>query len=119
MAKPHQAADVAVARTSHAILSHFTVHQATHPQRAIGFNPTQPGETALFDQLRGEGVIQQASPGLFWVDETRLAARQVAAATRVATASAVVGLLFAGVGLLQARRRRQIARRRAQAASLN
>ena len=97
-------ADVAVARTPRAILAHFTVHQATGPQRAMGFNPTQPGEIVLFERLRAQGVIREASPKLFYVDEDRLAARQAEAAMRVAGASAVAGLLIIGYSLLRRRR---------------
>jgi hypothetical protein len=109
MAEPQ----VAVARTPRAILSHFTVHEATAPERAMGFNPTQPSETELFEQLRSDGVIRRASPGLFWVDETRLAERQAAAMARVAVVGTVAGLVVAGIAGLRARRRRKAALRRA------
>jgi len=114
MAEPH----VAVARTPRAILSHFTTHQATAPERAMGFNPTQPGKTVLFEQLRADRVIRQASPHLFYVDESRMAARQTEAMTRVAVVAGVAGLLLAGVVGLRARRRKA-EQRRVQAASLN
>ena len=97
-------ADVAVARTPRAILAHFTTHQATEPHRAMGFNPTQPGEIVLFERLRAEGVIREASPKLFYVNEGKLAARQGEAAMRVAGVSAVAGLLIIGFSLLRRRR---------------
>jgi len=103
MSEPLADAHVAVARAPRAILAHFTAHQATGPRRAIGFNPTQPAEIVLFERLRGQGVIREASPKLFYVDEDRLAARQAEAAMRVAGVSAVAGLLIIGVSLLRRR----------------
>ena len=110
---------VSVANTPRGILQHFTTHEATAPQRAMGFNPTQDSETQLFRQLRAEGVIREASPNLFYVDEARLARRQTEALTRVLTVGGVAGVLIAGAATLRSRRHRRAERRRAQAASVN
>lgn len=100
-------AQVAVARTPRGILVHFTAHAADAPERAMGFNPTQAGETALFRRLRQEGVIREASAGLFYVDRAALAAHRSAAAVRVLGVTAVGGVLLAGLAAFRSRRRRQ------------
>jgi len=96
---------VSVARTQHGVLQHFLSHQATAPMRAMGFNPTQDSETVLFGQLQAQGVIRRASAGLFYVDETRLAAQQAAALTRVLGVAAI-GAAIGGLFMLRARSRR-------------
>lgn len=98
-------AHVAVARTQRAIVVHFTAHAADAPERAMGFNPTRNSEAALFGRLRAQGVVREASPGLFYVDRERLAARRSAAAVRVLGVGAAAGVLLAGLGALRTRRR--------------
>jgi hypothetical protein len=100
------AESVSVARTTRGVLQHFITHQATAPMRAMGFNPTQDSERVLFDGLRADGVIREASQGLFYVDEERLAAQRGEALTRVLAVGAV-GAAIGGLLMLRSRRRRR------------
>lgn len=104
---------IAVADTPRAVIRHFTTHSATAAQRAIGFNPTQPQETAIFRDLRAQGLIREASPGLFFVDPEALAAHRTAALDRVLGAATLAGAVIAGaVALIRRRSRKAVTRAR-------
>ena len=99
-------AHVSVAKTHRGVLQHFLTHQADAPLRAMGFNPTQDSEEVLFRQLRTQGVIREASPNLFYVDEATLAAQRAQALTRVLSVAAV-GAAIGGLFVLRSRRRQR------------
>jgi hypothetical protein len=98
------AASAGRAQAERAIMDAFRLADATHADRArpldqIGMTPTD-----TLDQLLGAGLVREAGPRRYYLDETAVVARRTAAATRgrktrfwilavVITAHVLLGLL--------------------------
>ena len=70
---------VAVARARKDIVRHFTQAGATGPGRAVAYDPDAQGwprkrlRRRIFRRMRDYGAVRETTPGLFYLDEARMA----------------------------------------------
>jgi hypothetical protein len=62
------AAAAIVARARREVENHFFDNDAFSPERAVEFKPRMSIQQHHLDQMIGEGVVHEASPGRYWLD---------------------------------------------------
>ena len=62
-----------VARARRRITVHFTAAGATAKDAAVAFAPDGRVERRMFARMLAFGALKEAEPGLYWLDEAKLA----------------------------------------------
>jgi hypothetical protein len=61
-------AAAAVAKARRDIQHYFFSEDAVRPNRAVAFEARSRLQQRQFDRMRSNGVLREASPGLYWLD---------------------------------------------------
>jgi hypothetical protein len=85
------------AQAERAIMDAFRLADATHADRARPLEQVGVTPTDVLDQLRGAGLIREAEPRRFYLDEAAVVARRMAASrpsrkTRIWLLAVVIAL---------------------------
>ena len=82
-----------------AIIQRFTWSGATSAARAIPFSGNNAAEARIFDTMRKQGIISEAGPGRFHLNQDELVAfyKKQTRLVRTIVAAGAVGLLAAFV----------------------
>ena len=62
-------AAAAVARARRRIVAHFYVHHAISAEEAVAYVPAKGMGQRQFEEMLARGILHQAAPGRFWIDQ--------------------------------------------------
>lgn len=94
------ASQAAAAEARKSLFERFRVSDATHPTRARTLNDLGIVRTAALDELLGKGVVREASPGEFYLDEPTVAALERAKPMMTQRAVRAIMIVLAVVMLI-------------------
>jgi hypothetical protein len=57
----------AMARARRNVVAYFYAMHAISPEDAVAYKPERPAQTRQFERMRARGIIQQVSPGQYWL----------------------------------------------------
>ena len=75
------------------LFERFRVSDATHATRALTLNELEIERTSALDELVRKGVVREAAPGTFYLDEPAVAALGRSASARSNRALAYVAII--------------------------
>jgi hypothetical protein len=58
-----------VARARRRIVAHFYVHHAISAEEAVPYVPAKGVVHRQFDEMLAKGILHEAAPGRFWIDQ--------------------------------------------------
>jgi len=61
------AAAAAMARARRKVVAYFYAMHAISPEDAVAYKPERPAQARQFERMRAKGIIQQVSPGQYWL----------------------------------------------------
>ena len=87
----------AAAAADHRIARHLLERRATAPERAVAFSPEGRLDARRLDRLKTQGIVREAAPGAFYLDEAAWARLRKRRVILVVILLAITFLIMAAV----------------------